>query len=309
MGHPEGETGNRIFEPSDFPALAVLYPDEMRLFRSAAQPIELGPDVVVLADGHQPQFLYMLHYGLLRVLKRHGSHETFEVGSITPGELFGEASILYDAPVGADVRTVGACSLFRLPCEQVREVLNSNELFRRSLVQSAERRLAATAIAINPVFSKLPQPVRGIMLYNAHFVSLDTDETLFREGSRDIRFMFLIMGGNAEVSIKHPTDPSKRIVVSRISTGDEVGEISVITGKEHVATVTATTPMRLMLINNEAVLAWRRHYSDFNYSLYACAQRKLQHDQEVIRKFMSEDESIARTIGILPPLNKLEDKQ
>ncbi|MDQ6960642.1 MAG: cyclic nucleotide-binding domain-containing protein, partial [Mariprofundaceae bacterium] len=259
MEHHEGKT-SRIFDPSDFPAFAVLYPDEAKIFRSIAQPLDLPADETVLSDGQQPKFLYMLHFGLLNVLKRH-ANKTFNVGSITPGEVFGEASILYDAPVGADVRTVGACSLFRLPCEQVREVLESNELFRRSLAQAAERRLAATAIAVNPVFSKLPQPVRGIMLYNAQFVSIDTGETLFKEGSKDIRFMFLILGGKAEVSIKHPTDPSRRIVVARISTGDEVGEISIITGKAHVATVTAVTPIRLILINNEAVHAWRRHYS------------------------------------------------
>lgn len=307
MGHPD-EKNSHIFEPSDFPALAMLYPDEAKHFRSIAQPLDIPANETVLSDGQQPQFLYTLHFGLLQVLKRHG-HKTFEVGSIIPGEVFGEASILYDAPVGADVRTVGACSLFRLPCEQVREVLGSNELFRRSMTQSAERRLAATAIAVNPVFSQLPQPVRGIMLYNAQFISIDAGESLFREGSRDIRFMFLILGGKAEVSIKHPADPSRRIVVAHISIGDEVGEISIMTGKKHVATVTATTPMRLMLINNEAVLAWRRHYSDFSYHLYACVRRRLQHNQEVMREFMSDDESRARTIGMLPPLNNLENER
>jgi len=65
--------------------------------------------------------------------------------------------------------------------------------------------------------------------------------------------------------------------------------------------------MRLMLINNEAVRTWCRHYSDFSYSLYACAQNKLQDDQEILREFMSEDDARSRTIGILPPLKNLED--
>jgi len=306
MGHREGKA-TRIFEPSDFPVLAVLSPDEVQFVCSIAQPLDLAANVTVLTDGQQPEFLYMLHFGLLKVLKTH-DNKTFEVGTISPGEMFGEASILHGTSIGADVRTVGACSLFRLPCKQVRKILNGNELFQRSLAQSAERRLAATAIAVNPVFSKLPQPVRGIMLYNAQFVSLKAGEPLFHEGSKDIRFMFLILGGKAEVSIKHPTDPARNIVVSHISVGDEVGEISILTGRAHVATVTAVTPMRLLLINNEAVHAWRKHYSDFSYSLYACAQRKLQHDQKVIRKFVDEGESRARTIDILPPLNKLEDE-
>jgi len=96
--------------------------------------------------------------------------------------------------------------------------------------------------------------------------------------------------------MKHPTDPSKRIVFARISAGDEVGEISIITGKNHAATVTAITPLRLMMINNSSVHAWRKRYSDFGYGLYACVQRKLQHSLEA---------AMARTIDTLPPLNKV----
>ena len=290
-------------EPADYPALAVLYPDEMHFFRSIAQPLDLAADVAVITEGQQPQFLYLVHSGLLRVNKRH-SNEIFEVGSITPGEVFGEASILYDAPAGAEVRTVETCSLFQIPGEQVREVLKSNERFQRSLSQLAEKRQAATAVAVNPVFSKLPQAVRETLLYNAQFVSLEPGEKLFEEGDADTRFMFLVLGGKAEASMRHPHDPSKRIVFARISAGDEVGEISIITGKPHAATVTAITPLRLMVINNEAVHAWRKRYSDFGYSLYACVQRKLQHSLEAMRKVVDENEARARTVDTLPPINK-----
>lgn len=299
----ESDPTDTQFEPADYPALAVLYPDEMHFLRSVAQPLDLAADVAVITEGQQPQFLYLVHSGLLRVNKRH-SNEIFEVGSITPGEVFGEASILYDAPAGAEVRTVETCSLFQLPGEHVREILKSNERFQRSLSQLAERRQAATAVAVNPVFSKLPQAVRETLLYNAQFVSLDAGEKLFEEGDADTRFMFLVLDGKAEASMRHPRDPSKRIVFSRISAGDEVGEISIITGKPHAATVTAITPLRLMAINNEAVHAWRKRYSDFGYSLYACVQRKLQHSLEAMRKVVDENEARARTVDTLPPINK-----
>lgn len=298
------EDNSLIFEPSEFSALTVLYPDEMHFFRSIAQPLDLAADVAVITEGQQPQFLFLVHSGLLRVNKRH-DNEIFEVGSITPNEVFGEASILYDAPAGAEVRTVEACSIFQLPGEQVREVLGANERFQRSLSQLAEHRLAATAVAVNPVFAKLPQAVRETLLYNAQFVSLDAGERLFEEGDSDTRFMYLVLGGRAEASMKHPTEPSKRIVFARIAAGDEVGEISIITGKSHAATVTAITPLRLMMINNSSVHAWRKRYSDFGYGLYACVQRKLQHSLEAMRKVVGDAEAMARTVDTLPPLNKV----
>lgn len=296
----EVEENNISLDAKLFPSLAVLFPDEVHFFRSVARSVEMAANVPVLTEGQQPQALYLVRTGLLMVTKRH-DNDIFEVGSITPGEVFGEASILFNAPAGAEVRTVEPSSMFQLPAEHVRDVLESNERFHHALSQLAERRLAATALAVNPVFSKLPQAVREILLYNAHFISLEAGETLFREGDTDTRYMFIVLGGKAEASIQHPADPSKRIVFARISAGDEVGEISVITGKSHAATVTAISQLRLMMISNESVHAWRKRYSDFGYALYACVQRKMQHSLEALRNVMGEDEARLRTIDTLPP--------
>ena len=286
-----------------FPILAVLLPDELHFFRSIATPVEVAANVAVVTEGQHVQYLYLTKSGLLRVNKRHDDN-IFEIGSITPGEIFGEASILYDAPAGADVRTVEACELYQIPIEQVTDVLNSNERFMRSITQLAERRSAASALAVNPIFSTLPQAVREIILYNGQFLSLEAGEVLFHEGDTDTRFMFIVLGGEAEVSMRHPQDANKKVVFARLSSGDEVGEISVITEKPHAATVTALTPLRLLMINNESVQAWRNRYSDFGYALYACVQHKLHHSLNALRGIMSEQDAHAITTGTLPPRKK-----
>jgi len=289
------------FDNREFSALAVLFPDELHYLRSIASVLELAADVPVITEGQQARELYLVKDGLLMVNKRHGD-EIFEVGSITPGEIFGEASILYEAPAGAEVRTTEPTVLYTIPAAEVAEILKTNERFQRSLSQLAERRSAASALAVNPVFTTLPQAVREIALYNGRFLSINEGETLIREGDTDTRFMYLVLGGEAEASMQHPKDPGKRIVFARVSSGDEVGEISVITGKAHVATVTALTPLRLMMINNDSVEAWRKRHSDFGYALYACVQRKLQHSLEAIRNIIGEDVAKAMTTDTLPPL-------
>jgi len=286
-----------------FPILAVLFPDELHFFQSIAIPVEIAANVAVITEGQHAQYLYLIKSGVLRVNKRHDD-TIFEIGSITPGEVFGEASILYDAPAGADVRTIEPCELYQIPIEQVTDVLNSNERFMRSFTQLAERRSAASALAVNPVFSTLPQAVREVILYNGQFISLEPGKTLFYEGDTDTRFMFVVLGGNAEVSMQHPQDTNKKVVFARLSSGDEVGEISVITEKAHAATVSAITPLRLLMINNESVQAWRNRYSDFGYALYACVQHKLHHSLNALRGIMNEQDAHAMTTGTLPPHKK-----
>jgi len=102
--------------------------------------------------------------------------------------------------------------------------------------------------------------------------------------------------------MQHPRDPKKKIVIARVSSGDEVGEISVITGKPHAATVVATSTLRLMMLGTDSIQAWRKRYSDFGYSLYACVQHKLQHSLEALRNIVDDEEAQALTTGTLPPL-------
>jgi CRP-like cAMP-binding protein len=289
------------FDSRIFPILAVLQPDELHFIRSIAMPLELAANVPVISEGRPSEYLYLVKSGLLRVNKRHGN-EIFEVGSITPGEVFGEASILFNAPAGAEVRTVEPTEVYQIPAEHVKDILAGNERFARSITQLAENRTAASALAVNPIFSKLPQAVREVVLYNSHFVSLNSGDMLIQEGDADTRYMFIVLGGDAEVSMQHPREKKKRIVFARLSSGDEVGEIAVITGKPHAASVKATSPLRLLMISNDMVQSWRKRYSDFGYALYACVQHKLQHSLEALRNIMDSDEAQAMTTGTLPPM-------
>ena len=286
-----------------FPILAVLLADELHFFRSIAEPIEMAANVAVISEGQQGKYLYLVKSGVLRVNKRYND-SIYEISSITPGEVFGEASILYQAPAGADVRTIEPCELYQIPIEQVRDILSSNERFMRSVTQLAERRSAAGALAVNPIFSTLPQAVREIILYNGQFLSLEPNDVLFHEGDSDTRFMFIILGGDAEVSMQHPQEKGKKIVLARLSSGDEVGEISVVTNKPHAATVTAVSPLRLLMINNTSVQAWRSRYSDFGYALYACVQHKLNHSLETLRGVMDDKKACAITTDTLPDNNQ-----
>lgn len=290
-----------------YPILAVLFPDELHFFRSVATTVELAADVAIVSEGKESPYLYLVQSGVLRVNKRHGN-EIYEVGSITPGDIFSEASVLYSAPAGAEVRTVEPTVLFQIPAEQVREVLNSNERFMRSISQIAERRSAASALAVNPLFATLPQAVREVVLYNGQYISIEAGDVLMHEGDNNTRFMYVVLSGEAEIFMQHPRDPKKKIIIAKVSSGDEVGEISVITNKAHAATVVATTTLRLLMINTASVQAWRKRYSDFGYSLYACVQHKLQHSLEALRNIIDTDEAKALTTGTLPPLEPRKKK-
>jgi len=284
------EANASMLDAKRFPALAVLQPGELRELQVLAELRQVAADVAVVREGEKLDALFFVVEGFLRVAKRHRG-EVFEVGTIGPGDLFGEASALTGAPAGAEVRTAEPCTLWAVPAEIVREIAAGNERFERLLRQLAERRQAATALAVNPVFSKLPMAVREVVLYNARLIQVDAGEVICAEGAPASLHMYLILQGEAEAYMRHPHNPKQRIVFARLGPGDEVGEISLVTKKPQAATVRAKTPMKLLAIDAEMVDAWRKRYRDFDYALYACVQRKLQHALEAVRHIAGDDAS------------------
>ena len=293
------------FQGSKFPDLAVLYPEELEAMYEAAELQTFAADEVVIAEGQEGDYLYLVKSGLLRVIKQHAG-SVYEVATIAPGDIFGEFSVLFQSQAGAEVRTMDVCELYAIPSETVRAIFNENERFMRATRQLAEKRSAASALAVNPIFSTLPMAVREVALFNAKFVSLEKDEILVAEGDVEDNHMFIILSGELEVTIAHPNQKDEHIFLATLSSGDEAGEITVVTNMPHMATVRAMGSVRVLAIRNSSIVAWAERYTDFAYALYGLVYRKLAKTQEILSQVLSESEAKVLTLNTLPSLEEFK---
>jgi CRP-like cAMP-binding protein len=97
-----------------------------------------------------------------------------------------------------------------------------------------------------PIFAPLPPPAIERIL--AHITPLDVPagEVFIREGDVGERF-FMIVDGKAEVT----RDGAH---VTYRTAGEHVGEIALLRDVPRTATVTAITPMKLLILDREAFL-------------------------------------------------------
>lgn len=288
------------FQGNAFPDLRVLYPDELQLLFSSADLVSFKVDEPVIEEGQKSDLLYLVKSGQLLVNKRHEDN-VYEVGSITPGDVFGEASVLYQSAAGAEVRAVDDCELYAVSSEIVHMLFDSNERFLRATTQLAERRVAASALAVNSVFSTLPMAVREVALYNAKYVNVKEGEVIIHEGD-EASFMFLVLAGKVEISFHHPSELDDHIVVAERGSGHELGDISVITGYPHGATVKALEPVRVLALRNACITAWSERYSDFAYALYGQVYRKLKENRVVLSAVLDDREARSMTTNTIPSL-------
>jgi len=294
------------FQGNKFPDLMVLYPDEFEQLHNAATSLAIKANEPVISEGQKGESLYLVKSGQLRVYKRHDEN-VFEVGSINPGDLFGEASVLYQSTAGAEVRAVDDCVLYLIPSEVAHEIFDKNERFLRATTQLAERRAAASALAVNPVFSTLPMAVREVALFNAKFLSAKVGDVIIHEGD-EASYVFVILAGEVEVTLPHPTQLGKSILINKMGSGDELGEIAVITGYPHGATVTALTPLRVLSINNKSIAAWSGRYSDFAYALYGQVYRKLKENRKILNDVIDDKEARRLTTNNIPAFEDFKAK-
>jgi len=297
---------NEVVQGNEFSDLRVLYPDEFQLLFSSAETITVLADQAVVSEGQQGTALYLVKSGQLLVSKQHEGN-VYEVATITKGDIFGEASVLYQGKAGAEVRAVEDCELYVVPAETIHMLFDSNERFLRATTQLAESRAAASALAVNPIFSTLPMAVRQVALYNGKYIGVHQGDVIIHEGD-EASFMFILLSGSVEVSLQHPNNPEEKIHVSTRYSGDELGEIALITGYPHGATVTALDPVRVLAISNLLVSAWSARHTDFAYSLYGQVYRKLKENRVTLNQVM--DDKVARdlTTNTMPALEDFKEK-
>ena len=132
-------------------------------------------------------------------------------------------------------------------------------------------RHAGIALAVNGIASpglmKIPMPVE-ILEQSDLFGSLDAEarqalasrfdearlepgETLFHEGDAP-KYLFLIASGVVEITRTGPRGPH---VVHRMSPGESLGAIGLITGAPYAATAKALTPVKVFRMDKAAVAA------------------------------------------------------
>lgn len=96
-----------------------------------------------------------------------------------------------------------------------------------------------------PLFAKLSDRQRRKLLRSANEDSYEAGDVIVREGGRSEK-LFVILEGNARVIHDGRT-------VSSRAPGEFFGEVSMIDGRPHTASVVADTPVRCLVLYNDAL--------------------------------------------------------
>ena len=123
------------------------------------------------------------------------------------------------------------------------------------------------AMAKVPLFSRCSKPELRKIAQLADEVDIRAGRKLTREGARGREF-FILLEGEADVR-------SNTRLLPPLHAGDFLGEIALITDAPRTATVTATTPIRALVITDRAFRELLRRSPDIQTKILEAVATRL----------------------------------
>jgi len=121
-----------------------------------------------------------------------------------------------------------------------------------------------------PLFSHCSNAQLAALAGEADELDVPAGKTLTRQGDRGREFM-VIVDGSADV-----TKNGRRL--NRLRSGDFLGEIALISGAPRTATVTTTSPTRVLVLTDRAFRRITREMPAINANLLKALSERLQAD-------------------------------
>ena len=232
------------------------------------ETLEANTEVDLITEGRQPDYLYIVLSGTVKVITAKGS-ELIELATLDGGEMVGEMSFLESRPPVATIRPVTSCKVLRLSRRKLSEALKSKPVVSKEFFQLVAQKLAAQLNSQNHFIHRWPgidiEPIRKVLIIFSILSEIDIEwiskngtkqsytqgEYLIRQGD-PVPGLLIVLAGDAEVSI---TSQGSTRPVGSSRRGEFLGEMTLL-GASNTATasVRANTNMEIHEIDKAVLL-------------------------------------------------------
>ena len=215
-------------------------------------------DVIVRQDDPADSF-YLLTHGRARALKVKPDGEEIPLGSLKPGDSFGEAALADGGMRSATVRCSTAVDVLRIDRKDFLELVEKVPDLKRYVEMTGRSRALQSFLYQFSNFGRLPAPALRSMIDNLQPLGVAKGNLIIRQGD-EAGPMFVIEKGRAR-AFAGVNGKERNLAFYR--EGDFFGELSILNGSPRAASVEAFTDCQLLALDPEAVKDLRARFPDF----------------------------------------------
>ncbi len=239
----------------------------------------------ICKEGERGDSLFFINHGEL-VIYKYTIKEKKEVllNVLKEGDFFGEFSFFSHQRRSASAlahTTTTLLEITRLDFDEIQKVYPN---IKEHLMDLYKKRVVDTILALSPPFNALSPTDRKRLVerFSPHVVEADT--TVIHAGSLP-RYLYLIKSGRAEVYV---TEGGQEVLVGTLAAGDIFGEISLILGRNHTATVKTVTRTELLVATKEDVEEILQLYPQIREGLRKSSEKRLEKVHNKVQTHQNE---------------------
>ncbi len=228
---------------TQLPLLDGLEGEVKSLVARSFVPVAYAFGESVVKAGDPADAYYVIAEGSARVLTEDADGQEVSLNRLGPGDAFGEAALLEDAPRSATVRASGPLVVLRLDRGVFLAAVELHPTLRDAYARQAGARRLGDFLRVHSAFAVLDPPALADLAAHLTELRAGAGATILAQGDA-ADAMYLVQAGRLAVHID-----GRRI--RTLHAGDPFGEFALVRGTARTATVTAEEPVVLQRLDAE----------------------------------------------------------
>ena len=220
--------------------------------------------------------MYLLLQGEVALLARGKP-----IGSVKPGEIFGEMAAISESPRSATAQAKTACEVISLDDKQFQSALRQKPEFALMLLGIMSARLRAMLTQLSGI-PAAPAALKETRVFDKSLLAAldkglgDTARVRYERGKvimvqgQTGAFMYVVLQGRVAISLRGA-------VVERVGPGGVFGEMALVDQSVRAANASAETDCVLLAINRTVFLNLVKSDPTFGVSLLGAMAERLRH--------------------------------
>lgn len=223
---------------------ADLSAEEFREVLSRLRSYEVDSGGIICKEGEEGESIYLITHGKVGIYK-YNIKEKKEVllNVLEDGDFFGEFSFFSHQRRSASARALSDVGLLEITKEDLDDIARRYPRITEVLLSLYKKRVVDTILALCPPFNLLTPQDRRRLVERFTFKVVEPQTLVIQQGALPA-FLYLIKSGRAEVFIEKE---GRELIVGHLAAGDIFGEISLLLGRNHTASVRTVTRTELLM--------------------------------------------------------------
>ncbi|QSQ22107.1 cyclic nucleotide-binding domain-containing protein [Pyxidicoccus parkwayensis] len=220
-------------------ALPIFSHLEREAFIALLEALEVRaffPGQSIVDEGAQGASMFALVEGRADVLRTFEGGERKSVGTVMPGDFFGELALVTEGPRLATVVATERAVLLELTRARMEAVAARYPAVAGVVEAFYRRRMVENLLRSNPLLSKLSPEQKAAISRDFQLRTVSASEALLTQGQPGDAF-YVVLRGRFTPWLEQPF--GRRVALADLREGDVFGEISLLLDKPVSATVRA----------------------------------------------------------------------